>query len=93
MLDKIESINTINTINIETDTIIITKKKKKRGKKYENNKDSKIFRDNPTRPLWAKGGSVKVNKKKQNIKKTYRTVTNRFSDRMLPGKKRTTRIY
>lgn len=30
MLDKIES---INTINIETDTIIITKKKKKRGKK------------------------------------------------------------
>ena len=62
-------------------------------KKYENNKDSKIFRDNPTKPMWAKGGSVKVNKKKQNIKKTYRTVTNRFSDRMLPGKKRTTRIY
>jgi len=43
--------------------------------------------------MWAKGGSVKVNKKKQSNKKTYRTVTNKFSDRMLPGKKRTTRIY
>tara|TARA_R110002051_G_scaffold297056_1_gene363294 strand:- start:567 stop:1067 length:501 start_codon:yes stop_codon:yes gene_type:complete len=37
---------------------------------------------------WKKGGSVKVNKKKK-----YREVTNRFSDRMLPNKKRTTRIY
>lgn len=62
-------------------------------KRYENNKDSKVFRDNPTKPMWAKGGSVKVNKKKQSNKKTYRTVTNKFSDRMLPGKKRTTRIY
>jgi hypothetical protein len=62
-------------------------------KRYENNKDSKVFRDNPTKPMWAKGGSVKVNKKKQSNKKAYRTVTNKFSDRMLPGKKRTTRIY
>ena len=36
---------------------------------------------------WNKGGSVNTKKKQ------YRTVTNRFSDRMLPGKKRTTRIY
>jgi hypothetical protein len=36
---------------------------------------------------WAKGGSVNTKKKQ------YRTVTNRFSDRMLPNKKRTTRIY
>ena len=37
---------------------------------------------------WKKGGSVNVKKKKK-----YREVTNRFSDRMLPNKKRTTRIY
>jgi len=64
-------------------------------KRYENNKDSKVFRDDPTKPMWAKGGSVKVNKKnktKQKNKK-YVTVKNRFSDRMLPNKKRTTRIY
>lgn len=36
---------------------------------------------------WNKGGSVNTKKKQ------YKTVTNRFSDRMLPGKKRTTRIY
>jgi hypothetical protein len=36
---------------------------------------------------WAKGGSVSTKKKQ------YRTVTNKFSDRMLPNKKRTTRIY
>lgn len=36
---------------------------------------------------WAKGGSVNTKKKQ------YRTVTNKFSDRMLPNKKRTTRIY
>ena len=36
---------------------------------------------------WAKGGSVNLNKKQ------YKTVINKFSDRMLPGKKRTTRIY
>ena len=38
MLDKIESIETISSINticIETDTIIITKKKKKTKKKRE----------------------------------------------------------
>ena len=69
------------------------KKLREATSRFENNKSKKEFMDNPTKPLWAKGGSVKVNKKKQNIKKTYRTVTNRFSDRMLPGKKRTTRIY
>ena len=36
---------------------------------------------------WNKGGSVNTKKKQ------YKTITNRFSDRMLPGKKRTTRIY
>ena len=36
---------------------------------------------------WAKGGSVNLKKKQ------YKTVINKFSDRMLPGKKRTTRIY
>ena len=41
-----------------------------------------------TKNLWKNGGSVNVNKKKK-----YREVTNRFSDRMLPNKKRTTRIY
>lgn len=64
-------------------------------RRYENNKDSKVFRDDPTKAMWAKGGSVKVNKKnktKQKNKK-YVTVKNRFSDRMLPNKKRTTRIY
>jgi hypothetical protein len=69
------------------------KKLREATSRFENNKSKKEFMDNPTKPMWAKGGSVKVNKKKQNIKKTYRTVTNRFSDRMLPGKKRTTRIY
>jgi len=39
---------------------------------------------------WAKGGSVNTKKAR---KTKFRTVTNRFSDRMLPGKKRTTRIY
>ncbi len=37
---------------------------------------------------WAKGGSVKVKKSKK-----YREVENKYSSRMLPGKKRTTRIY
>jgi len=69
------------------------KKLREATSRFENNKSKKEFMDNPTKPMWAKGGSVKVNKKKQNIKKTYRTVTNRFLDRMLPGKKRTTRIY
>tara|TARA_R110001606_G_scaffold262132_1_gene410678 strand:- start:215 stop:1003 length:789 start_codon:yes stop_codon:yes gene_type:complete len=37
---------------------------------------------------WAKGGSVKVKKSKK-----YREIDNKYSSRMLPGKKRTTRIY
>lgn len=37
---------------------------------------------------WAKGGSVNVKKSKK-----YREVENKYSSRMLPGKKRTTRIY
>jgi len=36
---------------------------------------------------WKRGGSVNTKKKQ------YKTITNRFSDRMLPNKKRTTRIY
>ena len=48
----------------------------------------KAFQDYRDTKKWKKGGSVNVKKKKK-----YREVTNRFSDRMLPNKKRTTRIY
>jgi len=71
------------------------KKLREATSRFENNMSKKEFMDNPTKPMWAKGGSVKVNKKnktKQKNKK-YVTVKNRFSDRMLPNKKRTTRIY
>jgi len=71
------------------------KKLREATSRFENNMSKKEFMDNPTKPMWAKGGSVKVNKKnktKQKNKK-YITVKNRFSDRMLPNKKRTTRIY
>ena len=71
------------------------KKLREATSRFENNKSKKEFMDNPTKPMWAKGGSVKVNKKNKTKKqnKKYVTVKNRFSDRMLPNKKRTTRIY
>jgi hypothetical protein len=37
---------------------------------------------------WAKGGSVNVEKSKK-----YREVENKYSNRMLPNKRKTTRIY
>ena len=56
-------------------------------KNYDANKDKPALKNNPNATFWKRGGLVNTNKKQ------YRTVTNRFSDRMLPNKKRTTRIY
>ena len=56
-------------------------------KRYEDNKDKPALKNDPNATFWKRGGSVNTKKKQ------YRTVTNRFSDRMLPNKKRTTRIY
>ena len=56
-------------------------------KNYETNSVKPELKNNPNATFWKRGGSVNTKKKQ------YRTVTNRFSDRMLPGKKRTTRIY
>jgi hypothetical protein len=56
-------------------------------KNYDTNKDKPALKNDPNATFWKRGGSVNTKKKQ------YRTVTNRFSDRMLPNKKRTTRIY
>jgi len=48
----------------------------------------KAFQDYRDTKKWNLGGSVNVNGAEK-----YQTITNRFSDRMLPNKKRTTRIY
>ena len=56
-------------------------------KNYETNSVKPALKNDPNATFWKRGGSVNTKKKQ------YRTVTNRFSDRMLPGKKRTTRIY
>ena len=56
-------------------------------KNYETNSVKPALKNDPNATYWNKGGSVNTKKKQ------YRTVTNRFSDRILPGKKRTTRIY
>ena len=56
-------------------------------KNYETNSVKPALKNYPNATFWKRGGSVNTKKKQ------YRTVTNRFSDRMLPNKKRTTRIY
>lgn len=56
-------------------------------KNYETNSVKPALKNDPNATFWKRGGSVNTKKKQ------YRTVTNRFSDRMLPNKKRTTRIY
>jgi len=56
-------------------------------RRYEENSVKPALKNDPNATYWNRGGSVNTKKKQ------YRTVTNRFSDRMLPGKKRTTRIY
>ena len=56
-------------------------------KNYDTNKDKPALKNDPNATFWKRGGSVNTKKKQ------YKTITNRFSDRMLPGKKRTTRIY
>jgi hypothetical protein len=56
-------------------------------KNYETNSVKPELKNDPTKTFWNRGGSVNTKKKQ------YRTVINKFSDRMLPGKKRTTRIY
>ena len=56
-------------------------------KNYETNSVKPELKNNPKATFWKRGGSVNTKKKQ------YKTVTNRFSDRMLPNKKRTTRIY
>ena len=48
----------------------------------------KAFQKHQDTGRWNLGGSVNVNGAEK-----YQTITNRFSDRMLPNKKRTTRIY
>ena len=56
-------------------------------KNYKTNSVKPALKNDPNATFWKRGGSVNTKKKQ------YRTVTNRFSDRMLPNKKRTTRIY
>ncbi len=56
-------------------------------KNYETNHVKPELKNDPNATFWNRGGSVNTKKKQ------YRTVTNKFSDRMLPNKKRTTRIY
>jgi len=56
-------------------------------KKYEENSVKPALKNDPNATYWNRGGSVNLKKKQ------YKTVINKFSDRMLPGKKRTTRIY
>jgi len=56
-------------------------------RRYEENSAKPALKNDPNATFWKRGGSVNTKKKQ------YRTVTNRFSDRMLPNKKRTTRIY
>jgi len=56
-------------------------------RRYEENSVKPALKNDPNATFWNRGGSVNTKRKQ------YRTVTNRFSDRMLPNKKRTTRIY
>ena len=56
-------------------------------KNYDTNSVKPELKNDPNATFWNRGGSVNTKKKQ------YRTVTNKFSDRMLPNKKRTTRIY
>jgi|TARA_E500000318_G_scaffold67958_1_gene62727 hypothetical protein len=56
-------------------------------RRYEENSVKPALKNDPNATYWNRGGSVNTKRKQ------YRTVTNRFSNRMLPNKKRTTRIY
>mgnify|MGYP004451960777 FL=1 len=56
-------------------------------RRYEENSVKPALKNDPNATFWKRGGSVNTKKKQ------YKTITNRFSDRMLPNKKRTTRIY
>ena len=56
-------------------------------RRYEENSVKPEFKNDPTKTFWKRGGVVKASKG------VYMEIENRFSDRMLPNKKRTTRIY